>query len=632
MAIIPVQLARVSNLLRSSVAMQTIAQTQQSLLETQNELTTGKRINVPSDDPGNAAIALQLHKVLDQRDAYAGNLKSAQSQLGEVDTSLGDLTDLLQQAQTIASANVGSDITPEARKAASAVVQSLYDEALTIGNRDLNGVHLFAGDRQPDPPFVVAQGGVKFVGDDQVLQNQVDDGTQSAFMIDGNRVFGATSTRVQGTVDLTPTLTAQTRVQDLRGAGNDGVHLGQILLSNGTVSASIDLSEANSVQDVINTINKASIGGITASISADQKGIQLNGAGTENITVKEVAFGSTAADLGLLTPNSAGAGAAVTGANLNANVTILTPVSSLRGGLGIDLAHGITIQNGAQSVNIDPSAAHTVEDILNAINGSKAGVVAKINAAGTGIDVVNPIQGPSLTISENGGTTAADLGIRSFAPDTPLSQLNGGKGLRTAATGADIQINRRNGTTFSVELSSAKTVQDVISAINTADAGQGVSATFAASGNGIVLTDTTGGGGALSVKDLNNSNSTIDLGLDSPAAGATLSGKDVNAIQANGIFANIAKLRDGLQTNNSDAITQAAVNIKQDQDRVIQMRGETGARSRSWRPARSTWTIRTSPPNRCCHPWKIPTSHRRSPNSRRSSRRFRPATKPPAKP
>ena len=47
MAILPLQLARVSNLLRADLATQAMAQTQQQLLEVQNELSTGKRVNAP---------------------------------------------------------------------------------------------------------------------------------------------------------------------------------------------------------------------------------------------------------------------------------------------------------------------------------------------------------------------------------------------------------------------------------------------------------------------------------------------------------------------------------------------------------------------------------------------------------
>src|SRR3954468_15830953 len=108
MAILPLQLARVSNLLRTNVANGSIARTQQQLLDVQNELSSGKRLNSPSDDPGSSAIAQQLRKTLEQRLAFSDNIRQANDQLSEVDSTLGDLNDLMRQAQTIASANVGS--------------------------------------------------------------------------------------------------------------------------------------------------------------------------------------------------------------------------------------------------------------------------------------------------------------------------------------------------------------------------------------------------------------------------------------------------------------------------------------------------------------------------------------------
>src|SRR5439155_15400144 len=142
-------------------------------------------------------------------------------------------------------------------------------------------------------------------------------------------------------------------------------------------------------------------------------------------------------------------------------------------------------------------------DLLNRINQSGTGVLARLSENGTGIDIFNPVQGTQMTIGENGGATAADLGVRSFSPSSLLSELNGGKGVTTVA-GADIQITRRDATNFSVDLSGLNTVQDVINAINTADAGGGVIASFATTGNGIVLTDSTVGG-SLSVTSLNSS-------------------------------------------------------------------------------------------------------------------------------
>jgi hypothetical protein len=397
-------------------------------------------------------------------------------------------------------------------------------------------------------------------------------------MVDGQQVFGALSSRIEGTADLTPTAGLATRLRDLRGAAGDGIDRGSIQISNGAVSAVIDLSGADTLGDVVTAINNAGVGAITAAISPDGSGLQLTGDPTDNISVNEVSGGSTASDLGIQLSAGTGAGNPLTGSGINPKVTGLTTLASLKGGAGIDTA-GLIITNGQSSATIDLSGATTVEDLLNAINGSDVAVRAEINAAGTGINILNPTQGTTMTIAENGGTTAADLGVRSFGPDSPLSELNFGKGVRTV-DGSDIQLTDSNGTSFEVDLSGLNTVQDLLDAINTAagTAGAGVTASFATSGNGIVLTDTAGGAGTLALTPLNFSNAAADLGLTNAASAGVITSSDVNAVEPDGVFSHIAALRNALRSNDQAAITAAGEKLKNDYDNVVMIRGETGAR------------------------------------------------------
>jgi len=579
MAILPTQLARVSNLLRTNSAQGQIALTQRKLLQVQNELTTGKRINVGSDDPGDAAIVQQLQKSLELRQSFLTNLNRAKNHLSEVDSTLGDLNSLIQRAQEIASANVGSDVPPEQRAGAAAVVESIYGEALTLANKQFEGVYLFAGDRSTDAPFVAGPGGVRFVGSESVLQNAFDESTDLPFMVNGADVFGALSSRVQGRTDLSPAMSAATPLNALKGATGNGVRPGLLTISNGTSTATIDLRGADNVGDVLGAINSSGLGTISASIAPGGAQIVLNAGPSDNITVADSAGGTVASDLGLLRPVGAGAGVSLTGQSVAPAVTPLTPLSSLRNGAGIDQASGLRITSGGTTTTIDLSSAVTVEDLLNTINGSGAGALARVNAAGTGIDVVNPMQGSSIGIGENGGTTAADLGVRSFGPASRLSDFNNGKGVRVAA-GADFRVTRSDGTTFDVDLTAAATtVQDVIDAINTASGGAGLTASLATTGNGIVLTDTAGGPGAPAVSALNFSDAAADLGLTaSPAAGNVITGADANTVASSGLFANLAKLRDALTASDSAGITAAAEGLSADYARSTRVRGETGAR------------------------------------------------------
>ena len=88
MAILPLSLARVSQTLQTDVATGNINSTEQQLLEVQNELSTGKRVNVPSDDPGASAIIQQLQKTLEQRQSFSSNIQQGNDQLGEADSTL----------------------------------------------------------------------------------------------------------------------------------------------------------------------------------------------------------------------------------------------------------------------------------------------------------------------------------------------------------------------------------------------------------------------------------------------------------------------------------------------------------------------------------------------------------------
>ncbi|MGQ9820229.1 MAG: flagellin N-terminal helical domain-containing protein [Thermogutta sp.] len=103
-----------------------------------------------------------------------------------------------------------------------------------------------------------------------------------------------------------------------------------------------------------------------------------------------------------------------------------------QGGSGqdLDIKSGIQVVNGGETFTISLADAVTVEDVLNRLNTSGAGLLAEINSNGTGINVRSRISGADFAIGENGGTTAAQLGIRSFDTGVFLQDLNYGRGVQ----------------------------------------------------------------------------------------------------------------------------------------------------------------------------------------------------------
>ncbi len=121
-----------------------------------------------------------------------------------------------------------------------------------------------------------------------------------------------------------------------------------------------------------------------------------------------------------------------------------------------------------------------------------------------------------FSIGENGGTTASQLGVRTFGTTTRLADLNHGNGVHSNPNGFDFQIDRRDGTVMKFDTDNVKTIQDLLDMINNhvnnQDPASRVLARLSTVGNGIELVD-NGTGGQLVVQALNNSQAAEELGL-----------------------------------------------------------------------------------------------------------------------
>jgi flagellin-like hook-associated protein FlgL len=141
--------------------------------------------------------------------------------------------------------------------------------------------------------------------------------------------------------------------------------------------------------------------------------------------------------------------------------------ATLAGGSGIELdqSSGIQVVNGGRTHVLTFENADTVEDLLNIMNGSEAGLWAEINEDASGINLFSRLSGADFQIGENGGTTATDLGIRSLTEATKLADLNHGLGVHSEV-GTDFTIRRRDGVVLDIDTSSAETIQDVLGLVN----------------------------------------------------------------------------------------------------------------------------------------------------------------------
>ena len=141
-----------------------------------------------------------------------------------------------------------------------------------------------------------------------------------------------------------------------------------------------------------------------------------------------------------------------------------------------------------------------------------------------------------------GATSGKNVNIIGLEGTTPLTVLNNGAGVRLS-NGTDFVLVLRDGTTKSVDLGLATTVKDVLDAIQLA--APSVTATLDSTGTGIVLKDSTVGGGNLRVQTATNTSA--DLGLTFPSGeGVFFRGQDLNGLPiSNGASDILVVLSDG---------------------------------------------------------------------------------------
>ncbi len=277
----------------------------------------------------------------------------------------------------------------------------------------------------------------------------------------------------------------------------------------------------------------------------------------------------------------------------------LTASATTAGGSGteFDQASGLKIANGSSTYTIDTSSATTVEDLLNLINGAGASLLAQVNAAGTGIDIRSRLSGGDFSIGENGGSTATQLGVRTFDLSTRLDALNHGQGVHTLAqqngTGNDFGIQLEDGTVLHFMLGSETTVGDIVNLINSAPGNGGkLVAQLAANGNGIELVSSAVGASQFQVFQENNSQAAQDLGLvpvgqttSAPAVAAggveTITGSDVNPSETTSLFNALVRLRTALRSNDQVGINRAVGLIDNSAKQINFSRAEVGARQQA---------------------------------------------------
>ncbi len=157
---------RVSTYSFSGRAVADMNRAQQSINRLQTEISGGKKLLTPSDNPAQVASTENLDAAIIRLDQYTKNSSLAGQRLNQQESVLDNLTDTLQRIKELSiAANSGTGNTRD-RDAYRLEITELKDQVLDYANsRTPDGAYLFSGSRTQRQPFTLTESGAEYHGD-----------------------------------------------------------------------------------------------------------------------------------------------------------------------------------------------------------------------------------------------------------------------------------------------------------------------------------------------------------------------------------------------------------------------------------------------------------------------------------
>lgn len=243
---------RVSTATMYDASVRNLSARQKTLVDLQENLTSGKRVVRPSDDPVAAAQAERALTRIGRIQTEQRALEVQRNAIAQAETTLGDAIGLVQEMRTLIVGAGSGTLTNEDRKTYANQIQSLQEQLKGVINRqDTNGVPLLGALGSALQPFtgpLTGSSDYLFAG----LPGQASsDGTNIATTVDGHAalmfdpvrdgIYGASVTQAPGSSLVTSAVTTSNR-DTLAGAAYE-LQVGGVTTSGGNTQVQYSLTK-----------------------------------------------------------------------------------------------------------------------------------------------------------------------------------------------------------------------------------------------------------------------------------------------------------------------------------------------------------------------------------------------------
>jgi flagellar hook-associated protein 3 FlgL len=161
---------------------------QERLANAQSQVSSGKRIEKPSDDPLGAERAMRLNDQLESTSAYRTAVDESRSWLDATDSALDSLNQIVQHVRELTLQAANGSTSDAGRQAIKQQIDQLTEEAKSTLNSAYDGRYIFSGTKTDTPPYSAATGDA-YQGDASPVVRQIGPGVSVQVNVTGDDVL-----------------------------------------------------------------------------------------------------------------------------------------------------------------------------------------------------------------------------------------------------------------------------------------------------------------------------------------------------------------------------------------------------------------------------------------------------------
>jgi len=204
------------------------------------QMSSGKRVNVPSDDPSAAAANALQDARASQDDQFLQSISSLEQNLNTADSTLNSVVTALTRAISLGTTGANGTLSSSDRQSLANEVDGIKEQVLGLANTSFNGQYLFAGTNTQTQPYQLdstVASGVAYKGNSQSNSSNLG-GIQVQTTLPGSSIFDNGGTDVFAALqELSDSLNSgdQTQIESATTAirsALDGVNSARVFYGN----------------------------------------------------------------------------------------------------------------------------------------------------------------------------------------------------------------------------------------------------------------------------------------------------------------------------------------------------------------------------------------------------------------